>query len=139
MIVVDADDEQVLGVRETNWCFQGIAYVLHLRIPNKPQTITKAESEKSIETPNKPQIPAKKRRKDIKYKKYWNTQPEKVTESKPTTILKGKMLLVNNFRKLCFQFWRTKPVKEKKSLQIFYFPSIDLDDCQISLVHAFLL
>ena len=51
MIVVDADDAQVLGVRETNWCFQGIAYVLHLRIPNKPQTIAKAESEKSIETP----------------------------------------------------------------------------------------
>ena len=50
MIVVD-DDAQVLGVRETNWCFQGIAYVLHLRIPNKPQTIAKAESEKSIETP----------------------------------------------------------------------------------------
>ena len=33
----DGDDMQVLGVRETNWCFQGIAYVLHLRIPNKPQ------------------------------------------------------------------------------------------------------
>ena len=33
----DGDDVQVFGVRETNWCFQGIAYVLHLGIPNKPQ------------------------------------------------------------------------------------------------------
>ena len=51
MMIVDADDEQVLGVRETNWCFQGIAYVLHLRIPNKPQTIAKAESEKKHRNP----------------------------------------------------------------------------------------
>ena len=35
----DDDDMQVLGVRETNWCFQGIAYVLHLRILNKPQDL----------------------------------------------------------------------------------------------------
>ena len=35
----DHDDMQVLGVRETNWCFQGIAYVLHLRILNKPQDL----------------------------------------------------------------------------------------------------
>ena len=35
----DDDDMQVLGVRETNWCFQGIAYVLHRRILNKPQDL----------------------------------------------------------------------------------------------------
>ena len=69
MIVVDADDEQVLGVRETNWCFQGIAYVLHLRIPNKPQTIAKAESEKRIETPTNHKSPRKREEKYIKNKK----------------------------------------------------------------------
>ena len=51
----DGDDMQVLGVRETNWCFQGIAYVLHLRIPNKPQRITEyPKITNNLRIPQKP-------------------------------------------------------------------------------------
>ena len=50
MIVVDADDEQVLGVRETNWCFQGIAYVLHLRIPTNYEESRETTKDQHIKT-----------------------------------------------------------------------------------------
>ena len=52
----DDDDMQVLGVRETNWCFQGIAYVLHLRIPNKPQYLRiPQKTMNNLRIPQKPQ------------------------------------------------------------------------------------
>ena len=50
MIVVDADDAQVLGVRETNWCFQGIAYVLHLRIPTNYEESRETTKDQHIKT-----------------------------------------------------------------------------------------
>ena len=50
----DGDDDdseaQVSCVRETNWCFQGIAYVLHLRIPTNYEESRETTKDQHIKT-----------------------------------------------------------------------------------------
>ena len=46
----DDSEAQVSCVRETNWCFQGIAYVLHLRIPTNYEESRETTKDQHIKT-----------------------------------------------------------------------------------------